>query len=111
MIVGVSGNRQGWRYEDVARELDKLSIDKIVSGGAQGVDSFADIWARENGIEIQVFKPDYSRPSPDRYFERNGRIVQACDVLVAFDRKGGMSGTGNTIRQARRLGKKVIEVD
>lgn len=110
LVIGVSGNRTGFSYEEVAQELDKHKPDKIVSGGAQGVDSFAEIWARKNGVDVQVFKPDYSRPSPERYFERNGKIVDASDFLCCFDKKNGISGTGNTIRQAQKQGKKIIVV-
>ena len=37
------------------------TADEIVSGGAKGVDSLAEKYAKEKGIKLTVFLPEYQR--------------------------------------------------
>lgn len=111
MKYGIVGNRIGWTYSEVKLFLDTLNIresDVIISGGAQGVDSYAEQYAKEKSIEFSVYYPVLSEPIPLRYFNRNRNIALDCDVLVAFDKKKGASGTKNTIKYAKMLNKLVI---
>ena len=112
MKYGVVGNRFGWTYNRVQEELLEIGIteeDVIISGGATGVDTFAQQFAKTKGCDMIIYYPKYSKPSPDRYFDRNKQIAEECDVLIAFD-KGSSSGSGtlNTINHAKRNGKKII---
>lgn len=109
-VYGVVGNRMGWEYYEIKRELDKHEIsqeDQIVSGGASGVDRYAEMYAEEIGCEMTVCLPDPSKPIPEKYFDRNKKIAESCDVLIAFDKKEGGSGTKNTIKHAMELDKEV----
>ncbi len=63
------------------------------------------------GYVFQEFLPNNNEPSPQRYFNRNKRIAEECDILIAFDMKIGHSGTKNTIGHAKELGKKVIIIE
>lgn len=110
---GIVGNRIGWEYEDVKNFLDRFKFKKIriVSGGAAGVDSYAQRYAEENHIPFYVCAPEVSVPSPQRYFERNALIVDRADALIAFDKKEGRSGTKNTISLAKKKGISVIIYD
>src|SRR3990167_9093122 len=104
MKVGVVGNREGFGYEQV-EEVLLLRLqpgDEIVSGGAIGVDSFAEQFAHKHGYNIKVFRPQY--PSTRWYFKRNREIAEYCDKIIAFNKKE-RSGTTNTINIARKLGK------
>ncbi len=112
ITYGIVGNRFGWTYNRVQEELLGLGItenDIIISGGASGVDTFAQQFAKTKGCTMIIHYPDYNISLPDRYFIRNKQIAEECDVLVAFD-KGSSKGSGtlNTINHARKLGKKVI---
>lgn len=113
VVFGVVGNRVGFNYESVAKALVSIvhSGDVIISGGASGVDTFAAQFARANNIQLREYLPDFSLPSPDCFFARNTRIAADCDVLIAFDNTGLRSGTGNTVRTAQRLGRRVIICD
>jgi len=114
MIVGVVGNRVGFTKERVFEELDKLKLtskDVIVTGGAVGVDSFAEDYAHINDIGLEVYYPVLSEPIPIRYFNRNRNIAIRCSILVAFDKKKGASGTKNTMKYAKTLRKRVILID
>lgn len=115
MKVGVVGNRLGWDYDFFCEVLETLGVngsDIIISGGAEGVDSFAQGYARENGCEMIILYPKPGLLSPERYFKRNQEIALRCDVLIAFD-KGSSSGSGtlNTINHAKKAKKKVIIID
>jgi hypothetical protein len=106
--VAVVGNQYGWEYEDVNRVLKALDIDNeatIISGGAIGVDSYAQRYAQENGCSIIIHYPKPEIALPQRYFDRNKQIAQECDILIAFDKKSGAAGTKNTVAEARKANK------
>ena len=88
MKIGIVGNRNGWELLDVTKNLKRINItenDIIVTGGAVGVDSFAVYYAKQIGADIIIYHPRKSVLSPERYFERNKRIVDNVDKLVAFN--------------------------
>ncbi len=112
--VGIVGNRAGFKREYVKAVLDKVldvkpGHDKVISGGAEGVDSYAMEWARDKGLSFKAFFPNKEIQSPARFFERNSRIATACDLLVAFNNHTP-SGTLNTINTATKLGKEVLVI-
>lgn len=109
--VGVVGNRKGWTYEFVKKKLEELDVDHdalIISGGADGIDTYAQMYAKEKGCSILIHYPKAHLPSPERYYERNKRIAEDSDFLVAFDWKDGRSGTKNTISCAKKLNKAIF---
>lgn len=86
----------------------------IVSGGAKGIDTFAENEARKLGIKVKIFRPDLTNVNSrweviKRYYDRNREIaLYSEDGIYAFvspDRKGG---TENTIKHAKKLNRKVI---
>ena len=88
MKIGVVGNRNGWELRDITKQLKRLDIketDTIVTGGAVGVDSFAIWFAKSIGADVIIFHPRMSLPIPERYFERNRRIVDNVEKIIAFD--------------------------
>ncbi len=109
MKIGIVGNRTGWNYERIKEVLDKHVNDNdiLISGGAEGVDSFAQQYAKEKGLEFRIIYPNFKLPSPKRYFDRNTKITFKSDMLIAFDKKQH-SGTLNTINTAKRQNKAVI---
>ena len=69
MKVAVVGNRTGWNYDRV-RAVLKFQIcmdDTIISGGAIGVDTFAQEFAKEMGCNILILYPNPDVPAPRRY--------------------------------------------
>lgn len=111
MIYGIVGNRLGWGKHYVFSQLKTLGIsqiDTIVSGGAEGVDTYAQEFAKSIGCTMTIHYPSTKDPVPQRYFDRNKKIAEDCDILIAFDKvPAGRSGTANTIGHANRLGKPV----
>ena len=111
--IAVVGNQDGWEYKTVKRILDQLQVsqeDTLLSGGARGVDTFAQEYAREKGMSIIIHYPKPNLPSPERYFQRNRQIAEECDWMVAFDKKSGRAGTKNTIAFAKRFNKVVFHI-
>ena len=89
----------------------RRKVTAVVSGGAKGVDALAYRTAETLGIRNIQFLPDRKR-FPGRlisraFHERNRRIADCCDVLLAvWD--GKSRGTKNTLVCARRIGKPVF---
>jgi hypothetical protein len=81
--------------------------DEIVSGGAVGADTMAEVYAEKNGIPMTIFKPDYSR-YPGKYapIVRNTQIIEHCTHVLAFPSRNGR-GTQDSLRKAKRFKRKV----
>ena len=80
-------------------ELEKSEDFLIVSGGADGVDKWAEEWCELYGFDIKVF-PIRDGEHP---FDRNLRVADASDLLLGFINKGQLrSGTWNTINFFRK---------
>lgn len=78
----------------------------IISGGAVGVDTLAEKFADESGIEKRIFLPEYSIYGKAAPIVRNKQMVDFCDrVLIIWD--GKSRGTKSTIDYAKKQGKKV----
>ena len=84
--------------------------DEIVSGGAKGIDTLAALYAKENGIPLKEFLPDYQRYGRGATHVRNRQIIEYCDkVLAIWD--GQSRGTLSTMRYARKVGKELVIVN
>ena len=79
----------------------------IITGSASGVDAAATRAAREKGMPVQVLPASFEELSdPSKSAARNQRLVDACDVLVAFW-DGSSKGTRTTVERALDSGKEV----
>jgi len=79
----------------------------IISGGAKGVDTLAEAYAKRHKLEFIVFKPEYDKyPGRIAPLKRNDQIVEACDMVLAIW-DGESRGTYYTIKKAREMGKPV----
>ena len=108
-VYGIVGNRSGFTYDQVKGKLDMHNIkpeDVIVSGGAIGVDTHAQRYAKEIGCMLIIVYPNLNKKSPYRYFTRNIIIARKIDELIAFNKKQ-YSGTIHTINKTLELDKKV----
>lgn len=115
MNIGIVGNRKGWSYEFVKKKIKEINItesDTIITGGAIGVDTFARNYALEIGAKIHIIYPNINKSSPQRYYDRNKRVVIESDKIIAFNKDNNpRTGTQNTINYANKMGKKVIIID
>lgn len=108
MKLAIVGSRSLNDYETVKNAVNSLctEVTEIVSGGARGVDSFAERYASEHSIPTVIFKPDWAKYGKRAGFIRNKDIVARADfVLAVWD--GESRGTLDSINHARKLGKHV----
>ena len=79
----------------------------IITGSSSGVDAAATRAARERGIPVQVMPASFEElADASKSAARNQRLVDACDVLVAFW-DGSSKGTRATVDRALDSGKEV----
>lgn len=105
--IAVVGSREFKNYQQLCDHLDTVTRlgDCIVSGGAVGVDSMAQRYARERGLRILIIYPDYTHYGRGATFVRNKEIVEESDKIIAFYARGRFQqgGTANTASWARKL--------
>lgn len=65
-------------------EKSKNKIDEIVTGGANGVDSIAELYAKQNNIKCSVFLPQYETYGKRAPLIRNNVILENSDAILAI---------------------------
>jgi hypothetical protein len=118
MRLAIVGSREA-AFADVQpiiiKYIEKLKPELIISGGAEGVDSFAVKVAEQRAIQTLVFLPQITRWSgasigKTGFKERNMQIAETCDSLLRIVSKRSTSyGSGWTRDRARELGKNIFE--
>ena len=117
MKIGIIGSRKRTDKETIYAYVDSLNLDDIViSGGCYGPDTWAEDRAKERNLPKPIiFKPRNPQPLEtkydmiERYYERNRKIVETSDKIVAFTSLDGKKrgGTWYTINYAKKIGKPV----
>jgi len=106
--VAIVGSRD-WEDHQMVRDyvysLDE--DDTVVSGGARGVDQWAQIYAEERGLKTLIFPADWDTHGKKAGHLRNHDIVENCDRLVAFW-NGSSPGTKHSSELARKTGKPAL---
>ena len=101
MKIAIVGSRN-LRVSDIGKYISHA--DEIVSGGAAGVDRCAAEYAKENGIRLTEFLPQYERYGRSAPIVRNKKIVDYSDKIIAFW-NGSSKGTLSVIKYAQKTGK------
>lgn len=123
-IVGSRTFKGLWRVQRLVRQIRNDGVI-IVSGGAAGPDTAAEVEARLRGLPVHTFKPrkvgadfrvfeakpgelekrreEFFSTFREAAFIRNQWIVDAADRLVAFW-NGRSRGTVDTIEKADKKG-------
>ena len=106
--VAIVGSRRFADPERVSDYVKALSPRaSIITGSSSGVDAEATKAARARGIPVQVIPASFEELSDaGKSVLRNQRLVDACDVLVAFW-DGVSKGTRSTVERALDSGKEV----
>lgn len=78
--------------------------DEIVSGGARGIDTLAAEFARQRGIKLTEFLPEYEKYGKAAPIIRNKQIVDYADKVIAFW-NGKSKGTKHTVEYAKKINK------
>lgn len=91
-------------------QIDDLSpyipadCDEIISGGARGVDTCAAEFARDHGLKLTEFLPEYDKYGRAAPIVRNRAIVEAADAIIAFW-DGSSRGTKSVIDFCQKTSK------
>ena len=110
MRVAVIGSRcEEGDLEDLVRDHLPPYTTEIVSGGARGVDRAAAAVARQMGIPLTEFLPDYDTYGKRAPLVRNDRIVDYADMVLAFW-DGDSHGTQYVIGECLKRGKRVVYI-
>lgn len=112
--IGVVGSRSFNNYPFLKRVLDRFILNTddgrvaIVSGGADGADTLAEQYCKENNIIPVIFEPEWNKyPGKSAAAIRNQKIVDYSDFIIAFW-NGKSKGTKMTIDFARKANKEVL---
>ena len=106
MTIAIVGSR-GLTVPDFTPYLPEGQIEKIVSGGAKGIDSDAAAFARAEGIQLEEIKPSYERYGRAAPIVRNKQIVDAADLTLIFW-DGASKGTKSVIDYCRKQGRSYL---
>ncbi len=113
MKISVIGSRTFSDYRLLKRVLDRykevnnITYDLIVSGGAIGADKLSETYASHNGIETLIFYPDYKTHGRSAPFIRNTQIIDHSEIVFSFW-DGQSRGTLDSMEKAKARNKKVI---
>ena len=104
--LGIVGSRSFNNYDFLKKCLSFHEISLIISGGAKGADSLAIDYAKEHRIKYIEFLPNWDMEGRSAGYNRNKKIVEASDEIVAFwDSKS--KGSKHTIDLAESVDKLV----
>ncbi len=108
MRVAIVGSRHFSALDRVTEYVNGLpGRASIITGSASGVDAVATKAARTRGLAVQVLPMSFDEVGDaTRAEERRSRLVDSCDVLVAFW-DGASPGTRTSVERALDLGKEV----
>lgn len=101
LCVAVIGSRS-IQKADLARYLP-AETTMLISGGAVGVDTLAEEYARKHGLPIRVIRPNYDLYGRKAPLVRNRQIVECADLVIALW-DGSSSGTAYTVGYANERG-------
>ena len=111
MKVAVIGSRTFTNKKLLYEILNRIEgIDAIISGGAKGADSLAEVYAKENNLKTIIYKPEYEKHGKSAPFVRNRQIINDCDIVVAFW-DGASRGTKYTMEYAEKQNKKIYVIN
>ena len=79
-------------------------VTEIVSGGAVGVDACAAEFAKNQGLRLTEFLPEYELYGRAAPIVRNKKIVDYADKVIVFW-NGYSRGTLSVIKYAQKSGK------
>jgi len=101
----IAGSRWITDYQALCRsiEISGFRITEVVSGTAKGVDTLGERWARERGIPIKQFVPDWQNHFLAAGPIRNGEMIEYIrpqgQVVLLWD--GTSTGSADLLRKAR----------
>ena len=115
MKIAIVGTRNpGVSYQEwesiLLSKINASEISLIISGGAKGIDTYAKLFAGRHHIPLMEYLPEYSKYGRKATLRRNIQIVREASTVIAFPSPDS-KGTFHSIREAKRLSKRLIVVN
>ena len=108
--TAVVGSRTWNNYQFLKEKLLEHKVEFIISGGAAGADEQSRLFAKEFGLSILIFYPDWNKYGSQAGFIRNKLIVENCDELICF-RINMSKGCSHSVELAKKMNKKIWVYD
>jgi hypothetical protein len=88
MKLAIVGTKTFTDYDFFERTIEETydidTISEIISGGATGVDTLAEIFAKKFQIRFTVYKPDWAQYGKQAGYIINKLIVEDAHECIAF---------------------------
>lgn len=108
MKLLVAGSRSITDF-DLSPYIPK-DCDTIISGGASGIDTLAEIYADKHRLSKYIIRPRYDLYKRSAPLKRNEEMIDMADaVLIIWD--GSSKGAEYSIKYARKTKKQLTVVD
>lgn len=91
----------------IGRYIHPKEVGQVVHGGAIGVDTLAEQWAKNNNIESIIFPPNYEVYGKRAPLVRDKEMVDYADLVIAFW-DGQSHGTKYVIDYCKNIGRKCV---
>lgn len=91
----------------IGRYINPKEVGQVVHGGAIGVDTLAEQWAKNNNIESIIFSPNYEVYGKRAPLVRDKEMVEYADYVIAFW-DGQSHNTKYIIDYCKDIGRKCI---
>jgi predicted Rossmann fold nucleotide-binding protein DprA/Smf involved in DNA uptake len=105
MRVLISGSRSIKDFD--LSDIIPKNASLIICGGATGIDTIAEKYADEHGIQKLIIRPDYEKYGRAAPIIRNREMVELADlVIIVWD--GISKGTKHTLSYAKKQGKEIV---
>lgn len=88
---------------------DDIKIEKVISGGANGADTLAERWAKEQQYPFQAYYAEWDSFGRKAGPIRNSKMVKDADFVVAFPYETS-TGTHDSITKTRSFPEKKLLV-
>lgn len=119
--VIIAGSRNYSDYDTLKKMCDSALVNNlgqpdvevvVVSGHAPGADTLGERYAKERGLEVEIYPADWGKNGRAAGPIRNKKMAEVADALIAFPKAGDKNrGTQNLIEIAERMGLQIITVD
>lgn len=114
MKVIIAGSRHIEDYSLVLAAIQESGFDitHVVSGGAKGVDTLAERYAKDQELPITIYPAQWKKfaemgQTKAAGHARNKTMAENADALIAIW-DGASRGTANMVDNAKRLGLRVF---
>lgn len=115
MKIAIVGTRNpGVSYQEwesiLISKINASEISLIISGGSKGIDTYAKLFVGRHHIPLMEYLPEYSKYGRKATLRRNTQIVREASTVIGFPSPDS-KGTFHSIREAKRLSKRLIVVN